>query len=368
MMVMSLKNRVKKIFKKRHPPVDKIIIKNGSETNIDPNFFYSTGIDKGLFEECAAVLYPNGDIDLIISKLEESIATDYNHNIIIFKNKKELDSILKKQLKDTKDIGLNFDGLSHRDFEFITGSLKHNNIKDVSEDLMKARMIKDSEEISQIKKACHIADKVAGKIPDFVSKGMHEYELAAEIDYYIQRYGADKPAFLTISSFGQNTSKPHYSHGDNKIEYGDIILCDFGACYRRYNSDITRAFVFGKASEKQKKIHETVFNAQKVGFEKIKPKIQARKVHEVVNDLINNTGFKDLFIHSTGHSLGLEVHDGGVGFNSGCDVLLSENMVLTVEPGIYKPNFGGIRIEDDILIKNEGIEILTKSDRSLIEI
>jgi len=365
---MRLEKRIKKIFENRQSPVERIVIKNGSESTIDPNFFYCTGIDKGLFEDCAAVLYPNGDIDLIISKLESSIASDYNHNIIVFKNKKELMSILKNQLRDTKDIGLNYNAISHSDFEFIKDSLNHKNIKDVSEDLIKARMVKDSEEISLIKKACDIADKVADKIPEFVSNGMYEYELAAEIDYFIQKYGGDKPAFLTISSFGKNTSKPHYTHGDNKIKYGDIILCDFGACYKKYNSDITRTFVFGKANEKQKKIHETVLNAQKIGFEKITPGIQAKKVHEVVNNLINNTDFKDLFIHSTGHSLGMEVHDGGVGFNSECEVILSENMILTVEPGIYKSDLGGIRIEDDILIKNEGIEILTKSDRNLIEI
>jgi Xaa-Pro dipeptidase len=206
------------------------------------------------------------------------------------------------------------------------------------------------------------------KISDILNENIFEYEVAAEIDYLLQKNGANSSAFTTISSFGKNTSNPHYTHGNYKLKDGDFILCDFGARYKRYNSDMTRTFVLGKPNQKQKKIYETVLKSQEKGFENIKPGIAAKDVHNVVNDFINKTEFKDLFIHSTGHSLGMDVHDPGVGFNSKCDITLKENMVLTVEPGIYLPNLGGVRIEDDILIKEDGIEILTTASRYFIEI
>jgi Xaa-Pro dipeptidase len=145
-------------------------------------------------------------------------------------------------------------------------------------------------------------------------------------------------------------------------------LFDFGARFRRYNSDITRTFVFGKAAEKQKEMHEVVLAAQEVGFETIKPGIKANEVHNAVNSFIDGGMFKGCFIHSTGHSLGLNVHDGGAGLSSDCDVELKEGMIFTVEPGVYIPGFGGVRIEDDILIKKDRIELLTKSSRDFVEI
>ena len=147
-------------------------------------------------------------------------------------------------------------------------------------------------------------------IPDIISEGMSEYELAAEINYSLQNLGAEKPAFDTISSFGKNTAEPHYSHGDIKLRKGDFIVCDFGACLKKYNSDITRTFLFGRATEQQKEMYETVLQAQQIAFDAIKPGVKACDVHHAVSSFIDSTKFKGRFIHSTGHSLGLAVHDG----------------------------------------------------------
>jgi Xaa-Pro dipeptidase len=254
------------------------------------------------------------------------------------------------------------------DFLRIESILPKVKFFDISDVLMKIRMVKDEIEIENIRRACDIADIVMDKIPEFLFEGISENELAAEIDYLMQKNGASKPAFGTISSFGRNTSEPHYSHGDVKLRYGDFVLCDFGACFKRYNSDMTRTFIFGESDNKQRKIYDIVFEAQKVAFDFIKSGVKAKEVHNLVFNFIEKSDFKGRFIHSTGHSLGLNVHDGNVGFNSICDEELKDNMVFTVEPGVYIPEFGGVRIEDDILVKKEGIEILTKSKRDLIEI
>lgn len=363
-----LDQRIKNIFSNIQDNVDSVIIKNSSEPFLDPNFFYVTGLEQGLFEGSCAVLFPDGKLNLVVPELEEESAKKADAQIITYKKKDEFYESLKQALKPSKKIGFNFEGILFSDFLKLEKILPEKDLVDVSSGLTKTRSIKSADELRKIRKAVNIVDKVMRKIPEIVRKEMYEYELAAEINYLLQKNGADKPAFNTISSFGKNSAEPHYDHGDTKLTEGDFIVCDFGACFKRYNSDITRTFVFGKANEKQKNMYKTVLEAQKIGFEKIKTGVKASIVHDAVDNFINKSEFKGHFIHSTGHSLGLSVHDGGIGFNSGCDDLLEENMVLTVEPGVYISGFGGVRIEDDILVKKDGVEILSKSSRELIEI
>lgn len=361
-------NRVQNIFNNTKEQPNCILLKNSDEPFIDNNFFYVTGLDKGLFESSIAILYPDNHIKLIVSELEFEIAKKAKAEIKFYKNKKEYNEILSSSISSFKTIGLNFKGLSHKDFYKLKDEFPKINFLDVSESFQKSRLIKDELEIKLIKKACGISDYVMKKIPEILKNGMKEYELAAEINYLMQRNGADKPAFETISSFGKNSSEPHYSHGNNKLKKGDFVLCDFGACFKKYNSDITRTFVFGKASSKQKEMHKIVKEAQVICFETVKPGLKACDIHKKVSSFIDNTNYKGRFIHSTGHALGLSVHDGDYRLGSDCMLELKENMVFTIEPGIYLPGYGGIRIEDDILIKKEGIEILTKSTRELLEI
>lgn len=374
-MVESLKKRVINIFNrldKQLKTTDKpevILLRNISESFIDDNFFYVTGLDKGLFEGCTAILYPTGGIDIIVSELEsESAKKAKESDIKIYKNIDEYKKILKDNLKNTSFIGINSEGISFKEYERLKQLLPKKKFIDVSEVFSVVRSVKDKEEIYRIRKACEIADKVMEGISDIIHEGMFEYELAAEIAYLLQKNGADKPAFDIISSFGGNTAEPHYTHGSDKLCEGDFVLCDFGACFKRYNSDITRTLVFGRSNKKQRQMYETVLAAQEIGFDRIKPGVEAKKVHEAVKSFIDKSEFKGRFIHSTGHSLGLAVHDGYVGLSSECSVELEENMVLTVEPGVYLPGFGGVRIEDDVLVKKDGVEILTKAPRDFIEI
>ena len=359
--------RVRNIFNNLEKKPDVILIKNSVEPYIDDNFFYVTSLDKGLFEESAAVLFPDGNIDLIVSELEVETAKKADVNIKVYKNEEDFENVLKDCISSFKIVGLNFSGISHREFCKLKDKFQGSKFFDVSKSFVKTRLVKDEFEIKLIKKACEIADKVMEKIPQILHEDMYEFELAAEIGYLMQKNGADKSAFDTISSFGKNTSEPHYSHGATQLKKGDLVLCDFGACFRKYNSDITRTFVFGKISDKQKDMYETVLEAQRMGFDTIKPGLKAHEVHDAVNSFFDGTKFKGRFIHSTGHSLGLAVHDGArISITS--QLKLEENMVFTVEPGVYIPDFGGVRIEDDILIKKDGVELLTKTSREIIEI
>jgi len=363
-----LKRRVKKIYNLLDKKPDVILIKNSSEPNIDDNFFYFTGLQKGLFEGTIAILYPDGNIDIITTELESESAKKADANIIIYKDIESYKKYLKKCMSSVKNVGLNYNGISLKNFLNLNKIFPDIIFNDISKSLMKTRLVKDEIEIDLIKKACNISDKVTKEIPNLLNDNIYEFELAAEINYLMQKHGADKAAFDTISSFGKNTAEPHYSHGDTKLKKNDFVLCDFGACFKRYNSDITRTFIFGNASKYQKNMYKTVFEANKIGLDMTKAGLKASEVHKAVHSFIEKTEFKGKFIHSTGHSLGLSVHDSDERITNNSQLILKENMVFTIEPGVYIPGFGGVRIEDDVLVKKNGVEILTKSSRNLIEI
>lgn len=363
-----MRERVKNIFNHTKKKLDAILIKNSTHPFIDDNFFYVTGLSKGIFEGSLSILYPDGTLDLVVSELEAESASKANLPLHIYNAREDYKMTVQKLISPYENIGINYSGLSHADFCKLNDILPESKFVDISRELMEVRLVKDKREIQQIRKACSISDAVMEKIPDLIHEGMYEYEIAAEIEYHLQKLGADSPAFETISSFDKNTAEPHYSHGDTKLKKGDFTLFDFGACVQKYNSDMTRTYVFGKAEKKQKEMYETVLAAQQIGFDMIKPEVTGDDVHTAVQTYIDNTKFKGCFIHSTGHPLGLAVHDGSMGLSPKSNVILKENMVFTVEPGVYIPGFGGVRIEDDIIVKKDGMELLTKCSREFTEI
>jgi Xaa-Pro dipeptidase len=359
--------RVKNIFRNSNHAVECILLKNGSLPFIDDNFFYVTSLKQGFFEGACAFLYLDGAVEILVSELEAESAKKSSAHRTVYKTKDEFSDSLKNLLSSFKKIGINASGLSYLEYKKLVEMFPQTEFVDVSEGFSKTRLIKDDQEIDSIKHACRITDETMAAIPDFIAPGMTENELAAEINYSLQSLGAEKPAFDTICSFGKNSAEPHYTHGDTPLEIGTFVLCDFGASVSKYNSDITRTFVFGKATKQQKEMYDTVRHAQQIALDAIQPKCSAQEIHRMVHSFIDSTIFKGRFIHSTGHSLGLAVHD-GVGFTPESTLVLQENMVHTVEPGVYIPGFGGVRIEDDILIKKDGIELLTKSSRDFIEL
>lgn len=360
--------RKKKIFDICDKKIDAIFIKNNIEPNIDKNFFYFTGLEEGIFENCCIILFPEKKSELIVSELEYESSKKFKENINVFKNKKIYEEILQYFLSSLSVIGLNFDNILFKDYIFLQKLLPNVEFVNVSKEITKLRLIKDRNEIKKIKTACNISDFVMKKIPDIVFKGITENQLAAEIDYLMKKKGAKKPSFTTISSFGKNTAEPHYSHSNVKLKEGDFILCDFGANLKNYNSDITRTFIFGKPNRKQISMHKTIINAQKIALSELNINVKANKIHKKVYSYIEKTEFKSLFIHSTGHSIGLNVHDVGASLSDDCEIYLKENMVFTIEPGVYLPKFGGVRIEDDIIIKEDGFEFLTNVNRNLLEV
>ncbi len=352
--------KLKKIFS-HAPDVDAIVLLNAEEPFVDLSFFYVTGLTSGLFEGCAAILTPE-NVKILTSSLEEESARKSGLEVRVFATRGEGDNLLKETLKDFKKIGVNSQGLTYSSFQKLK-KVSEAEFIDVSKAISRARLIKDEEEISRIRKACTIISGVAEGIPNLVREGMTELELAAELNYSMQKKGASQPAFPTLVCFGRNASEPHHSSGDTPLRRGDFILCDMGAQYRRYVSDITRTFLFREADPEKVKMYEKVLESQKKALSMLKEGVQARDVHLKVKEILDKA-YENRFIHGLGHTIGLSVHD-GERMNIESEFTMEENMVFTVEPGVYIPGFGGVRIEDDVVIKKGGVDILTTAGKEL---
>ncbi|MGC8691925.1 MAG: M24 family metallopeptidase [Thermoplasmata archaeon] len=347
--------------------VDAVLIYNEGEPFTDLNFFYFTGLlDSGLFEGSYYIF--TGDREVIItSELEELSAKKSGMEIKIFKNQNEKDEILKSLLNNKRKIGISFSNISYKAYSNLKNKFENLEFIDITERINEMRMIKDDFEIDILKEAAKIASDVAEDIIDYIKEGMKEKELAAELTYLLMKNGAQENAFTPIIAFGENSAEPHYFSGDRKLKRGDFILMDFGARYRKYNSDITRTYFFGKANEKQRKMYEIVYNAQKIGIEMIKEGISGKDVDLEARKYIDSTEFKGLFIHSLGHGVGLAVHDHAA-LSPSSNLILKENMIVTVEPGVYLKGFGGVRIEDDVVVKKEGHDVISYANKELTEL
>ena len=235
----------------------------------------------------------------------------------------------------------------------------------VDDVIRELRIIKTKEELEVIERACRIADQAMMVALEEVSEGRREREIAAKMEYAMKMNGAEKPAFDTIVASGWRSALPHGVASDRRIKKGDLVVIDEGAVYRHYHSDMTRTIVVGSPNEKQREIYEIVLEAQRKGVEEARPGITAKELDTMVRDVIAEYGYGDYFIHSTGHGVGLEIHE-WPRVSQQDETVLKPGMVITVEPGIYIPKFGGVRIEDTIVITESGAKRLTKMERELI--
>lgn len=228
------------------------------------------------------------------------------------------------------------------------------------------RMVKDAQEIASIRTACGIADSAFQHIHLFLQPETVELDVAMELEFFMRRQGARRPAFESIVASGEHSAIPHAEVSERRFQPGDFVTLDFGAEVEGYCSDITRTVVIGRATAEQRRIYETVLEAQLRAIEAIKSGAKGVDIDATARQVITDAGYGDYFTHSLGHSLGLMVHD-GTGFSQKSEIVLEPGMVFTVEPGIYIEGFGGVRIEDDVLVTEEGAEVLTHSPKHLME-
>ena len=235
----------------------------------------------------------------------------------------------------------------------------------LSKAISKLRIVKTQEEIDAMIKAQRIAEAAFENVLNFIKPGVTEREIGLCLDYYMLKNGAEALSFETIALTGAKTSLPHGVPDDNEVKSGSFVLMDYGAAYDGYHSDMTRTVCVGKPSEKMELIYQTVLKAQLETIKIIKSGVKASELDKTARDIISDAGYRDNFGHSLGHGVGMEIHE--VPFASYLSTeTLEENMIVTVEPGIYLPGEFGVRIEDFVVVKPDGCFNMTLSPKELI--
>ena len=227
----------------------------------------------------------------------------------------------------------------------------------------KLRVKKDEEEIAVIREAAKLADAAYAHILHYVRPGVTELDLAAELESFMRKNGASGPSFDTIVASGERSAMPHGVASTRKLQPGEFVTFDFGAYFQGYCSDLTRTIVVGEPTDRHREIYNIVLEAQERALAHIKPGMTGREADALTRETIARYGYGEFFGHGTGHGIGLEIHE-APRLSQRSDTVLEPGMVVTVEPGIYIPGFGGVRIEDDVVVTESGIRVLTSSPKA----
>lgn len=289
-------------------------------------------------------------------------------SVIEYSAKKPLSDILNELIKKdgVKRLGFEDTYVSVATFEKFKKMLEGVEFCPVGNKINFLRKIKSPEETENIRKAEAIGDKAFSEILKVLKPGISEREVAMEIDYLMRKFGASGNSFDTIVASGKNSSMPHALFTDKKLMEGDFVTMDFGCIYNGYCSDMTRTVAIGKIDDEKRKVYEVVLNAQMTVLNALKEGVSPVEMHMLAANTMGE--FSKYFTHGLGHGVGLEIHEWPRLSPSETDKMLCENMVVTVEPGIYIPGKFGVRIEDLVVIKKDGIDNLTGSPKNLMEI
>jgi Xaa-Pro aminopeptidase len=316
---------------------------------------------------------------LYISEKRHAVVTDFRYTIQAENEAEgyEIITIDNDGYEKAFNDMLRADGIHRLGFEAESMLFaNYNRLKDkliveelvpLGHEITNMRRIKTPKELEFIKKAEAIGDQVFTEILTFIKPGMSELEIAAKIEYLLKVNGGQSSSFPAIVASGINSAMPHAVPSQKKIEIGDFLTLDFGCVYEGYCSDMTRTIVIGKASDKQKEVYNTVLRAQLAALDFIKAGCKGKEIDKVARDIIYNAGYEGCFGHGLGHSVGLNIHENPRLSPLEEDTILA-GMIETVEPGIYIKGFGGVRIEDLVVVTENGHENYTFSDKSLIEL
>ncbi len=269
---------------------------------------------------------------------------------------------------DVQRLGFESDHLSHADYANWTQKLPAIEWKPTIGVVAHLRRYKTPQEVAAIRQAVAIADDAFASVLNFLRPGLTERQVAAELEYTMRRGGADAAAFETIVVSGARGALPHGRPEDKQIEAGDLVTIDFGARYGGYNSDITRTVFVGGGkppTDRQREIYSLVQQVQQAGVEAVKPGVVCSSVDKLCRDMFDRAGLGDYFVHGLGHSLGREVHEFPM-LVATDETVIEPGLVLTVEPGLYIGEWGGVRIEDDLYVGENGTEVLPRSTKELI--
>lgn len=329
----------------------------------EPNRFYLTG-------------FPSSDGFCLVTKTERLFYTDSRyieaakHAVTFFEVRQE-DGARDKLLAElfaslsVKTLHIEAAQMTVSTFRRLQKLIPLDDSGELDRLLLSFRAVKTAEEISCIERAAQISEKAFTELLPTICEGQTERELAAKLEYLMKTNGGDGLAFETIAVTGHNSSKPHGVPGDTKVQSGDFITFDFGATYQGYCSDMTRTVAVGKITDEMKTVYETVLAAQKAGLSAIRAGAKCDEVDAVSRRIIADAGYGTCFGHGLGHAVGIEIHE-SPRLSPRCKDTLKAGMIVTCEPGIYLAGKFGVRIEDTVLVTENGCRPLHKVTKELI--
>lgn len=280
--------------------------------------------------------------------------------------KRSLEEAVRPRLARRRRIGFENDRVTYRTWEHLSRSLPAGAaLQPLGDAIEKRRMVKSAGEIAAIRESVAINSQAFAAALERFRAGMTESEFAGEIEYQMRLLGAEKPSFDTIVAFGTNSARPHARPGDARIDGNGLLLVDMGTLRGGYASDMTRCVHLGKPGAKTRKLYRAVLEAQLAGVDAVAPGVTAGDVDAAARGVLRQHGLDKAFVHSTGHGLGLEIHE-SPRLGRGDATPLQAGMAITIEPGAYIDGFGGVRIEDTVLVTPTGVEILTPTVKELV--
>lgn len=323
----------------------------------EANILYFAG-----FTGASCLLFPrDGDNLLYVYNVnyEQAKAEGKSFRVELIKGNENFMAKAAGQIKDLKIKKLAFDMLTVENYRRLVKNLQGMvKLKPQSNLVWELRKVKDAEELELMRKAGQLTCEGMKTAYEVIRPGIREYEAAAEIEYAMRKKGSWGTAFDTIVASGLRSAYPHGGCTEREIREGDLVVIDIGATYRNYRSDMTRTLVAGKPSEKQKRIYRVVRTVQQKTIRKVRSGMKTSSLDALARKSIEMSGYGRYFVHSLGHGVGLEIHEPPTLSQQSKDKLAVNN-VITIEPGIYIPGFGGIRIEDTVAVKEQSAEKFT---------
>ncbi|MGP4039133.1 M24 family metallopeptidase [Gracilibacillus sp. D59] len=340
--------------------------------NSTENVFYLSNFYTDPHERLMGILvFKQAQPVFILPEMEAGQLKDagWEYDIIGYSDHEDPWKLIKttlenKKLEKVEAVAIEKEVLTYKRSEEFLSFFPEATVISMEEKLNDMRVVKDEVEISIIRRAAYMADYGVQVGIDALEEGISEMEVLAKIEYELKRKGIREMSFSTMVLFGEKTGDPHGNPGNRKLKAGDMVLFDLGVVMDGYCSDITRTVAFKSVTDKQKEIYQTVLKAQQASLEESKPGNRIGDLDKVARNIITDAGYGDYFPHRIGHGMGINVHE-FPSISHLNDGILTKGMVYTIEPGIYIPRIGGVRIEDDVLVTADGYETLTKFPKEL---
>jgi Xaa-Pro dipeptidase len=329
---------------------------------------YLTGFFADPHERLMGLVVRGDGATLIVPALEQEKAGKQAAGVRVvgWRDGEDPYALVSQALSGVVDMAVEKEHLSLHAAEVITTRAGISELVDVGEQVRRLRLIKNEDEVEKLARAAAITDAATEQILSRMREGQSEVEVAMLLAAIIGELGGAL-SFASLVQSGPNSSLPHLEPSGRKLQRGDLVLLDFGAAVGGYKADTTRMAVVGKATEKQREVHRVVLEAHDAAIAAVRPGVTTGEVDAAARRVIEAAGYGAGFFHRVGHGLGLEGHE-DPSMDPGSQRDLEPGMVFTIEPGVYIPGFGGVRIEDDVVVTETGCRVLTQANRALTEI